>query len=574
MPSGLRKTSGNHFEIYYEQPWGGIASDKSYVDIEPNQLVNQQGVVVSSGKLEYFALVADPLNFFGLINPRLPDSFPYAIWVQNGAYIGCDQYGYIYQYGTTFVGGNFVHGLIAFNTPTIPGPPIPVMASDGPWSTGSGGNIPSAVQVINGIAYIANYSRTSTYTYDGLYAFNFISDYTGGQIMGVLDDYLIQFNTNSLVDGIQPNRVNWSGPGKFSTWDPAIDRTAGFNTLASVNDQITGFFSYANVGVAITQKGLVELSPTGIAIGPFNFTTLWTSELGQGSIYQRSIVQYGQSGYLATDSGIYKVSTGAGFQDITGTAKQAIFNSIQPSNKEDSSLSTVEPLVAASILLYWQNNTYPTPYFMFCVSPSQTLSSGGNILICWLMNIETGTWQRAQYSIDDLVNAQYGLALAGGVIEFLDTKTFDWVVPRPPGTLINANNPTTIINIRVKYGTSTFYALQLTPNVFNRVSGSRAAFTPGILNLVFRGEEIKIYRQPTIRRAVIRAYGSGSLNCFVNGQSFGTVVLDGTTTSKTYLTPSGNYTGEAPQFSITSTNFKGVIEKVMLAGTYADGDID
>ena len=60
----------------------------------------------------------------------------------------------------------------------------------------------------------------------------------------------------------------------------------------------------------------------------------------------------------------------------------------------------------------------------------------------------------------------------------------------------------------------------------------------------------------------------------VNGASFGNIILDGTTTSRTYLCPQGVYTGEAPQLSITSTNFKGVIEKVMMAGTYADGDID
>ena len=46
MPSGLRKTTGNHFEIYYEEPWGGVASNKSPVDIDPNQCVTQDGVVL------------------------------------------------------------------------------------------------------------------------------------------------------------------------------------------------------------------------------------------------------------------------------------------------------------------------------------------------------------------------------------------------------------------------------------------------------------------------------------------------------------------------------------------------
>lgn len=581
MPSGLRKTSGNHFEIYYEQPWGGVASDKSFVDIEPNQLIQQQGVVVSSGALKYFNFVADPVRFrfIPFITTMGLESFPYQIFELAGTLYALDQYGYAYRYvNTTNPTSILPAQFTVVTTPAIPGPPVPVLASDGPWNLGTGGNIPTAVQVINGIAYIAVYSRNTTYTYDGNFVYNVASTYTAGQQMGVLDDYLLQFNTNSATDGVQPNRINWSGPGKFTTWDPSIDRTAGFNTLASVEDQLTGFYSYASVGIALSQKGLIELSPTGVAIGPFNFTALWTSEIGQGSIYPDTITQYGLNGFLATDSGLYKVSTGGGFQDITGTAKRAIYTSIQ-NNEINGTTGQVfaSPIIAGAILGYFYNSQYPNPYYFIAAVP-ESLGEVGTIVV-WMMDLTTGVWQSAQYNIDDLVNKQYGLALSGGVIEYMNAGSYDmFPVISGSGTVSpQFTNLISIVRIRVRYGTApgTTYQVLLSPYLFSAFGTTDIAVNNvGTLALKFRGEEIKIDRQPTIRRVVIRAYGFGDLAVSVSGVSFGTVTLDGTLNSKVYLTTGGIYTGQAPQLSIMSSNFKGVIEKVMMGGTYADGDID
>lgn len=582
MPSGLRKTSGNHFEIYYEQPWGGVASDKSFVDIEPNQLIKQQGVVVSSGALKYFNFVADPVRFrfVPFITTMGLESFPYLIFELTGTLYAVDQYGYIYSYQntpnpTTILPAQFT----VLTTPAIPGPPVAVLASDGPWNLGTGGNIPTAVQVVNGLAYIANYSRHTTYVFTpSTFTFAVASTYTAGQQMGVLDDYLLQFNTNNATDGVQPNRINWSGPGKFSTWDPAIDRTAGFNTLASVEDQLTGFYSYASVGITISQKGLIELSPTGIAIGPFNFTALWTSEIGQGSIYPDTITQYGLNGFLTTDSGIYKVSTGGGFQDITGAAKRAIYTSIQ-NNEINGTTGQIftAPIMCGAILGYFYNSQYPNSYYCILAVP-ESLNETGTIVV-WLMDIATGVWQSAQYSIDALVNKQFDNSVTGGVIEYMNVNSFDVFPIINPGAIVETDftNLITVVNIRVRYGTApgTTYQVLLSPYLFSAFGTTDIAVNNvGTLNLLFRGEEIKIDRQPTIRRVVIRAYGFGDLAVSVSGVSFGTVTLDGTTNSKVYLTSGGIYTGQAPQLSITSSNFKGAIEKVMMGGTYADGDID
>jgi len=544
MPSGLRETSNNHFEIYYEKPWGGVASDSDPVDIAPNQLVQQQGVVPVDNVLCQINLVADPTKFTFV--PFLPTSQIYQIFELNGALWAVDQFGYIYGY-------QVIISPFSFNEQH--------QTSDAPWA--GSGNIPTAVQIVNGVAYIAVYSRQSIYTFDGTtYALG--SNYVGGKVFGVLDDYLLQMNVNQNTDGVQPNRVNWSGPGEFTTWDPASNRTAGFNTLAAIEDQITGFLSFASVGLAVTEKGLVEMSPTGVAIGPFSFTVLWTSEVGQGIIFPDSLIQYGQIGYGVTDSGVYSISTGAGFNDISGSARTAILDSFQPMN---TSADFIRP-VAGNELLYAFNANYPTPFYMVCA----ILENGASqqVFNVWLMDVKTGIWSYIKYNVDDLVNAQHGTSQTGGLVTQLKINTFDF----DPSIFADAqfSNPLTLVYMVVQYATPV--TVVMTPYLYKANTTDSTTNTAGPLNLTFRKEEIKLGREPTIRRVLVKAYGNGTLTLSVSGTAFGTIVLDGTTTPKTYYSNQGIYTGEDPQLSITSTAFKGVIIKAMMSGTYADGDID
>lgn len=586
MPSGLRNTSGNQFEIYYEQPWGGVASDKSYVDIEPNQLVSQQGVVISSGKLEYLNFVADQFRFtwnvvaFGgttpINAPPPAGAFPYLLFEFAGEIWAVDQFGYIYNYENV---DNLIPGDKSGFYPATSGsfPTVSyIIASDGPWVVGATSNIPTAAQVINGVAYIAVASRNSIYTFDGT-LYTLASTYTGGNILGVLDDYLLQLNTNSAVDGLQPNRINWSGPGKFTTWDPAADRTAGFNTLAAVDDQLTGFLSFASVGVAISQKGLIELSPTGVAIGPFQFTALWTSKIGQGSIYPNSITQYGLNGYLASEDGVYKVSTGGGFQDVSGTARKAILSSFNQTATQVGTANGTE--ISGAILLYAYNSKYITPYYVLATiaKPNAAGVTASVNLTLWVLDTTTGTWTELVYDAPTLLLKGLNITDPTVTINYARIYTFQLTPIAVPSFTVAPtvfSNAVTIIVLGLNTASGNKIIL-LTPYLYNNLGtvDTDVNYT-GNLNLIFRGEEIKLERQPTIRRVVVRAYGTGNLVCSVNGASFGTIALDGTATSKAYICPSGVYTGQAPQLKITSSNFKGVIEKVMLAGTYADGDID
>src|SRR5271156_5247927 len=95
MPSGLRKTTGNHFEIYYEQPWGGVASNANPVDIQPNQFVTCQGVANNNGELGLVSVTAAP----GVLSltPHVVNAVALVIFTQLGNFYAIDQFGNMYK---------------------------------------------------------------------------------------------------------------------------------------------------------------------------------------------------------------------------------------------------------------------------------------------------------------------------------------------------------------------------------------------------------------------------------------------------------------------------------------------
>lgn len=563
MPSGLRETSKPQFEIYYEQPWGGVASDKDPVDISPNQLVTQEGVVAFNNALSSIALVADPNNFkFTPVNLNVPLLLFFSLGAQ---LYGIDFQGYIYVYsrGT---------GLFTSWVPTFP----PTPPSDGIWTTGW----PSAVIVVDGVAYISNWSRHSIYRFDGT-TYTIATTYTGGSSLGILTDYMLALNTNSAVDGAQPTRINWSGPGKFSTWDPSVDRTAGFNTLPSVEESLTAFFSLSSIGLAITTKGVIQLAPTGVAISPFSFTELWTSDIGQGCIYPRTASQYGLRGYFFTDTGMYFLGAGSP-TDVSGSAKRAILSTYQPSNIP-AYVANAQYLTG-SVFTYFFNSAFSSLYYALVGIAPSAVGAGYDIVI-WFLDLSSGTWSSARYDIATLINRQFGKSFPVGS-GFLDTS-YNGSILNIQSLSVTSNtfgglsspvypNSLTLLSAHCtsSAGPGSFTVISTLQLFAKYLTDDTINALPGNLNLVFRAEEIKLARKPTIRRVVIKAYGQGILNLSISGTSMGSITLDGTNNTKSYESTAGIYTGESPQLTITSSNFKGVIVKVMLAGTYADGDID
>jgi hypothetical protein len=559
MASGIRETTKPQLEIYLEKPWGGVASDADAVDIADNQFVSGQGIIDIDGQLCQVNATADPgaFKFF----PNSIGAVPLIIFNIGGGLFAVDQFGAVYVF--TIIGGppRFVFGA---------------NASDGPWVGANLFTATMSVQTLNGLAYIGVPFRTSIYTFSGASGTGLVlaSNFTGGSIIGTLDDYLLQMNTNSLVDGEKPTRVNWSSPGAFSVWDPSIDRSAGFNTLVNIEDAITGFISLASVGLIIGQKGMVEASPTGIGIQPFSFTSLWTSEVGQGILYPNTVAQYGQNTYASSDDGVYKIST-AGFNEISEHIRTLLLGPVQESSLGFfGATRNIPPLFAGNVLLYAYNSSYPTPYYVLATTTPQMASGQRSMLIVWFLNLKTGIWFYQIFDFINLVNQQNGTAFTD-----LEPAQLKIASVTTLGFNAGANGFNTLPNLLI-YGSgvnpsdATGHAFIAPIYIFNKKNLTTALNTPGNLAIASKAWEMKLGRKPSIRRVIIKAYGSGSLNIFVNDISFGIIQLDGTTTSKVYKTPMGICTEEAPQLIITSNNFKGVIIKAMLAGTYADGDID
>jgi hypothetical protein len=401
--------------------------------------------------------------------------------------------------------------------------------------------------------------------------------YTAGQFIDILDEYMLQLNCNSTVDGVQPTLVSWSSPDAFSTWDPAVNRTAGFQLLTSVEDYISGFIAVDNVGYILKRTGVTQITATGVAIQPWNFTTYWNSTIGQGLIFPYTLKQFGRFVFLVTDSDVYTFYGGM-FTSIADQAKAAIFNSF---NVNPALSALPNSLITAGVNLYPFNDSIPGMEYVFIAA---TANSAGNIIF-WFYNPALKAWTSVTRAITDLL-AEYVSGASNVVVNSIQTASVFLNALNPTTAIVSVTNlPVLLVYINFTYTVSevSYNRTFIYYNLVNTPTADTTDITlpPGNLNLVFRSEEIKLgyTRKCTIRRAVVKAYGTGTLACTITDIagtmiSLGNIVLDGTNNQRTYYSPFGIATVEAPQLSITSTNFNGAIVKVMLAGTYADGEID
>lgn len=666
MSSGYRETSKPHFEIYYEAPWGGVASDLSQTDIQPNQFVVCDGLTIRNGILCYTNIAAQDSEFeLTLITPT--GIAPYGSG-GNGAYVNVaitniagipPASGSPPQYparlytvastaglavGTTFnVSGNdtvacnitdtiariisgtqfstntsiltssvpvpSVGGELTYWNPNVPGVPVPQdwpdayiclifnasnylcaidqygfayiatlqndgtvkfqldkTASDGP-TTNHG--IPTAVKVVAGVAYISVYGTSTLYAYTPTISYIVASTFTAGQFIDIFDEYMVQLNCNSTVDGIQPTLFSWSSPDQFSVWDPSVNRTAGFQLLTSVEDYITGFVAVDNVGYIFKREGVTQITATGVAIQPFNFTTYWNSVAGQGLIFPQTLKQFGRIVFLATDSDVYQFYGGV-FTPIAEPARAAIYSSF---NLQPSSNFTSTSLISSGFSIYPYNDTIPISEYIFIAI---TASIAGDIIF-WFYQPNLKAWTSLTLSAASLLG-QYVPGATNVVVNSIKAASI-FLNPASVGviaSITNFNVNITYINFTYTLAGVNHTQTYLYFNLVDSVTANTVNVTlpPGTINLKFRQEEIKLGRKPTIRRVVVRACGTGTLQVNVGNVSFGTIILDGTSTIRTYLTSRGIYTGEDPQLSITSENFIGQIIKAMMAGSYAYGDID
>lgn len=546
MAQGVNPTSNNHFEIYYTHPWGGVSSEADPSDIAPSQLVKMDNVTIRNG-----VIGAAKYDLYGSFNFGTNTGIPFVSFPVN--YV-------VFNGSTTYIfsGKQAYRYVQASNTFVL----------DQTLTEATFQNLDCYV-VIAGTFYFFDFLAGKGYTYVPGVSFTTTETFVGSLYATVLDQQLLLANSNQPTDSpaIKPNRINWSAPDSFAVWDPAANRLAGFDVLQDVQDQITGIFTMGNVGFVLRNQGLTQLTPTGVAIEPFQFTPLWASAYGIGCTFPKTFAQYGPAAIWANDNNIYQFSGGMP-QEITGSAKNAIYSDINV-NKNDATTNTYVSACFANTSV--DNNT-PELAYILCIAsnavPGFLLKS---TIITWSYNVKRQTWTRQVLDGVQFVESLIGQApLSVGTVQITGQYiTLDQPALTPLGNIPRSLYPIIIINFVSFNGTASAGVAILKENYDGQPSGFTNASKPNI-NLVFRQEEFKLYRQPTVRRVLVKAAGVGTLAIQVNNVTFTPIAVNSTT--PIVYTSDGIFTGQNPQLTISSANFDGYIVKVMMADTYADGE--
>ena len=568
MPSGIRQSESGHFEARYEHPWGGVASDAAPMDIAPNQFQQCNGLTIKSG-----VLCTTTLDYT-LSTPSVI-SFPVLQVFNIGqALYFLDSLGSIYSGVLVGMAPNNLY-------------PNNFLVTNGACAGAT------CVQVINGIAYIFCYSSGSMYVFDPVAVTLVLgSTFVAGQYCCTVDQYLITANTNQPTDTppLKTGRVNWSSPDGFTTWNPAVDRTSGFNVLTDVQDSITGCFAMGNVAYILREQGLTQMTPTGVAIAPFNFTSLWASGHGVGCTMPFTFDQYGYIACWANDTDIFVFSGSGAPTGICGTAKSAIYQDIYQTVGATQYAANfgqffVGGVISSnSITTYTKNGvTYPiTPdlqYSLFCISLDVSNSNSVFNIVQWIYKFKEKTWTRLPSTftipnVNSFNNMFPALASVYGAF---------------PNNILS---PNTLPNYRLV----PLLCLSVHTSVYNQavLSNYQASLrhpantfsvSPTVL-LQFRQEEFKFTGQPNIRGVAIKAQGTGTLTVNLTGNlntghrstgvptaiSVNFTPVNLSTPTPVTLYSSGNITAEDLCCTISSTSFDGVIIKAAMIGTYADGE--
>lgn len=549
MASGLKTTTGNHFEATYEQPWGGVASNADPEDIQPNQFVQCTGLNIKDGILAAYAFDDFITNFSGL---AMGAEIWFLFSINLNVY-ALDDLGNTY----TYVGGTFI------------------LDQSQPAAANA-----SCIQIIQGVVYVFVFSTGTLCVYTPGASFVVGSTYVAGLYCTVLDQYLITADTNQPSDSpaIKANRVNWSSPDGFTTWDPSVDRSSGFNTLADVQDYISGVFTMGNVGFVLRSQGLTQMTPTGIGIQPFDFTPLWTSSYGIGCTYPLTFAQYGYVAIWVNDNNIYAFNSGSAPQEITGAAKTAIYADILATQRTHAASNTKTYLAGAisnqsvtkgSI----SHPVIPSPdleYTLAIVNVSNSSIFSSLTVIFWTYKISTQQWTRTVKTVD-----------TGGGNAFSLINIFFSGVYSTIGTTTSVDQTFLTLNpvLCIGYTKSTGGSPVTTTAVISKYQAGPGfgigSPNPSPFTISFKQEDIKVGRQPQVRGVVIKAIGdptrTSTLVVTVGNVTFTPVIVTGAT--KITYKSSGVFTGEDPQLTITSTDFSGVIVKAVMFGTYADGEL-
>jgi hypothetical protein len=608
MPSGLENLDGNRFILRYEHPWGGIASNAAPEDLAPNQFVSCDGLFIKNGRLcsiNYYPF--DP-NYFKF---SLDGVKTYVAQSVNGI-----DFVAIYTIVDPSTGENILGIDGNCNTYYYDFVNLKWVLD----KTAPTGYVYSCSQMIRGIIYIFDWIDGVQLEYIPKVSLALSSSFVGGKYCMTLDQYLITANTDMEVwnDGTvtydasnnptytdpvntgkrerHANRYNWSQAQEgYTSFNPvtrkdpnaplwvdttnglATDKTSGFNAIPEVQQEITGCFSMGNVGYILHDTGVTQLTPTASAIlgetsiQPFDATLLWDGKDGLGCTIPKSLAVYGHLAIWGNTNGFYLFSGSGVPNDITGLAKADIFIDINRFHYKDQRTLNI----CGQICNMGVDCQAPElVYNLYIIYTAVGVSVLPIQMIVWSYVFSTKTWTRHTINLTQLMQQITGNSSYAKVLRqsntAISTQTFKFPSnfsdlpgaffnsPIYGGIIINVVSPSAS-------DTDSFYLCQYINDGITSIPD-----LPPVTNLVFKTEEFQLYRKPTVRGVILRAYGTGTLNININGFAFSPIPVN-SIVPKLYRS-FGIYTDMAPTIHITSSNFNGFITKVHAFGTYAEGE--
>lgn len=626
MSSGLENLDGNRFILRYEHPWLGIASDASPEDIAPSQLVDCDGLFIRNGRL-----CSTNYNTFNPAYFNYTDGKTNLFWRQSNPGQGICA----------------IYTTVSPNSPTSP-VTVAIDYECNTWyydytnrvwlvdQAAPTGYTYSCSQLIKGIIYIFDWWEGALLEYIPRGSNTLQCLFVGGKYCMTLNEQLVVCNTRMQVwnagtydtngkpvgpptyagkQELRANRVSWSAAQEaYTTWNnqvwyypttPSVppapatppspfldptnqlptDRSAGWNGLADVQQEITGCFAMGNVGYILHDTGVTQMTPTASAIlgetsiQPFDFTLLWGGKDGMGCTMPRSLAVYGHIAIWGNDNGIYLFSGAGAPQDITGSVKRAIFADVNKFKNNDDFWQNIY----GQIINTGVDNNSPEMVYNFYIVSTQPAFTVPITMIIWSYVFKTQAWTRNVVNVTSLMKSIVGdpnyASILSGNEAVANVSTFKfptnlsnlghdlYISPLYGGMIFN----TSVSGIP---GYDSFFLFQFIYDGLSTILGNYAT-----TNLTFRPEEFQVYRQPTIRGVIIRAQGFGTLNVSISGNdtqnpnttNFSSITLTDSQKTKLYRSY-GMYTGMTPQININSTNFIGFITKVHAFGTYAEGE--
>ena len=554
MASGVSKQEGNRYDCKYEQPWGGVASNADPSDIQPNQFVTADGLFVKNGRLNSAGWGNTTIfNFSNVVTQGyfngLQVDFTAMTYAQSTdewtMYAFVSSTGSVYRYlqpSNEFVLAATLGFVAEFD----------------------------CFQIIAGVVYIFDFLYGKMYVFDSdALTITTGQSYVGGKYCMVLDGYLLTAFTNQPTDvpAIKTNRYNWSGPFKYTTWDPAVDRTAGFNTLTSASDQITGMFAMGNVGYILRTQGLSQLTPTGVGIAPFQTTDLWSSTFGLGCSYPKTFAQYGALAIWANDSNIYSFFSGSMPTEICGAARRAIYADLNLYRNSGTTTTSVSGCIST----VGENSATPELIYTFAIIHVTTSGSGSIVgSFIWTYNINSGTWTRQTPDLDAQIKSITGSSVGYSVNKVSAIGNYQLVLSPgiPPKGIRN--------NILITVYQGGVFKSILFSFYYSSEGGASGCPVDTPINLVLRQEEFRLGTSYTARGAIVKLAGIGTVNTTVTNQygsqALTPIVLTDVTRPLVVDLAYGQTSGENLQLALTSTNFDGAISKIVMSVTYDEGE--